>query len=97
MLLYLIYFLVFERVFCYEAQSGLEFMLILLLQYFEYVHISTCLFPVLFFIFIYFLRKSLVVTFYRLALNLELFCLNPQVLGLPGSVPGLNSVLNSPI
>lgn len=92
-LLYLIYFLDFERVFCYEAQSGLEFMLIFLLQYFEYVHVSACLFPVLFFIFIYSLRKSLVVTFSRLALNLEPFCLNSQVLGLPVSVPGLNSVL----
>lgn len=96
-LCYLIYFLVFERVFCYEDQSGLEFMLIFLLQYFEYVHVSASLFPVLFFIFIYFLRKSLVVTFPRLALNLEPFCLNSQVLGLPVSVPGLNSVLNSPI
>lgn len=95
-LLYLIYFLVFERVFCYEEQSGLEFMLIFLLQYFEYVHVSACLLPVLFFIFIYFLRKSLV-TFSRLALNLEPFCLNSQVLGFSVSVPGLNSVLNFPI
>lgn len=46
-------------------------------------------------LYFYFLRKSLVVTFSRLALNLEPFCLNSQVLGLPVSVPGLNSVLNS--
>lgn len=82
-------FLVFETVFCYEAQSGLKFMLIFLLQCFECVHVSTCLFSD-FFIFIYFLRKTLVVTFSRLALNLEPFCLNSQVLGFSVSVPGLN-------
>lgn len=43
-----------------------------------------------FFIFIYFLRKSLAITFSRLALNLEPLCLNSPVLGLPVSVPRLN-------